>query len=498
MISKLRHAEDEASRQKAAQYLADIFANERGILLKIGQFMASHSEALEPLQPLASAQRETADHPAILALLEASWKKDPHLILDEISDHCMTASLSKVYACRLKGSQDSQEKWALKVQLPGVRKNIDSLLRVLGLIPNLGPSRKYGVNLNEYKVELQETLNRELDYGYEQKVLSSLQQEKNPRWIQIPKTVPELCTRTVMVLEYFEGVPLDAILQKDEPLRKMAAEKMVSLFLHQLSRWTYFQSDWNPGNLLFSFEERGLLLQIIDFGSFFKFSEAEKSAIHSLFSKMQQKEIKHGVEDLQNAGFDLEKIHLLGPKTALDTILTSMFAPFLRNEDFDLKLWDYAKDIDNLLGEMKWWFRSAGTPRLFHFVRAYALLMQNLKKLKVKINFHKILLEHEFKARSTAKPLPEIINIDNTPQWAAKFLKVRVTDFLGKELVFVTMPIHAINYLEDCLPDEALEKVADRGIRIEEIKQGFFERMGPVGILFEMKDKEKNYKVWSE
>lgn len=497
LYSKIHNAESESDRQIAAQYLAELFANERGILLKIGQFMASNNEAPLALQQLGRAHVEKTDQNAVLTFLETLWHRDPTSVISEISDYCLTASLSRVYMCRLR---ETPGKWALKIQLPEVRKNIDSLLQVLGLLPNLGPGRKYGMDLNEYKTELRATLDRELDYSYEQKVLTSLHSILKPGWIRIPQTVPGLCTNKIMVLEYFDGCHLEEIAAMGEDIRKLAAERMVHLFLHQLSQWTYFQSDWNPGNLLFKIQGNQLDLQVIDFGSFYKLTDLEKAALHSLFKKIQNKQIHNCIEELQSAGFSSERLHMLADN--VDAVVSALFAPFLSNVPFDLESWNYTKEIDQQLGEMKWWFRSAGTPQMFHFVRAYAMLMQNLKKLNTKINFREILLAHEFKGQEfPVKRTPAVsatTNADPSANWKSHFLKVRVSTVRGEELVFITMPIYSIHHLEDCLPEEALENIVRRGIPLLDIKDKFFKEQGPAGVLFELTEAQKIYKVWSE
>ena len=205
-------------------------------------------------------------------------------------------------------------------------------------------------------------------------------------------------------------------------------------------------------------------------------------------------------------GFEAEKLALIAEPRA--AVANALLQPFLKDEEFDLATWDLKDRFEALLGENRWWFRSAGPPTLLLLLRAFQGLVQQLEQLQVKINWWQILdssVSPETRTLAVNVPLsplpPEMANLTmttNTPSGAAEHLRVVVIRD-GEKVVEITMPGRAARNIQNLMPEDVLEQITAAGeIDMKAIRQ----RLEDTGLrpqeVFEFDNGEKQYRVWLE
>lgn len=201
-------------------------------------------------------------------------------------------------------------------------------------------------------------------------------------------------------------------------------------------------------------------------------------------------------------GFDPLKLRHISQ--ALPFLCKILFEPFLVNHPLRIDQWNVGARVETLLGESRWWFRSAGPANLFLLLRAFQGLVAQLETLGIALPWWPELertlgQDRLARARSCQPPLlPAAVAADAKSIGAtARALCVRVV-VDGRERVGVKMPAEAALDLEEIIPDDVLDQIREAGIDLEAIAA----RIRASGVapqeLFELHVGEKRYRVWLE
>ncbi|MGZ4992007.1 MAG: ABC transporter, partial [Methylobacter sp.] len=167
--------------------------------------------------------------------------------------------------------------------------------------------------------------------------------------------------------------------------------------------------------------------------------------------------------------------------------------------------WQLGREVNDLLGDYRWWFRSAGPSDLFLLMRAFQGLIQQLQQLDVKLPWWTVLqqavgpeliqqaITYDFPAIEH-EPMAKSLSFDQQ----ASELCVRVIEN-GEQRVSIKMPAEAVLDLERLIPEDVLARITDSGTI--DLKQ-LGESIRANGIipqqLFVFEDVEKTYRVWLE
>ena len=150
-------------RRRAERALAGLLADAHGVPMKIGQILAQGSEShafdalvssIEPI-PLAELQPH----------IEAELGHRLSEIFSKFDESRAAASLGQVHHAVLRDGREV----AVKVRYPGIPDAVRAELRLAGLIPGVGPLRKWGFAIDAYRKVLSSNMERELDYRSEAK-----------------------------------------------------------------------------------------------------------------------------------------------------------------------------------------------------------------------------------------------------------------------------------------------------------------------------------------
>ena len=209
------------------------------------------------------------------------------------------------------------------------------------------------------------------------------------------------------------------------------------------------------------------------------------------------KQVNKRFVELENS--DPEKLKDLRP--TLPALMSVLFEPFLMESPYHVKDWRMSERFDQIVGDMKWWFRSSAPPRLIFLMRTLHGLTTMLKRLDVSLPWQfimdKILSDIYPQARSLA--LPEVEADSQGPAFdsMAQYMKVHVVKSNGNK-ISLTMPGRCADDIEDVMDEPVLESIRKQNIDLQSIqdkarKSGFVPQ-----VLFELHDEERDMKVWLE
>jgi predicted unusual protein kinase regulating ubiquinone biosynthesis (AarF/ABC1/UbiB family) len=492
-LMQLNSAQDEEERKRAARYLAQLFGEEKGIFLKIGQMIGASFQADEEFQNLVTMPLEPLPLDVFVPLLRQDLGENWNEKLIFNLSPGLVASIGQVH----QAMDQNGQMLAVKLQLPGMREKISNQLRLFQLLPQMGPVKKWGVPLEEYKTALQTVLKKELDYRAEyeslEKVNRLLSGFKN---LVVPKPVKEFSSGEMLVQEWQQGLNIAEIdkLKWSSSDKRTIAQTLVKAYFYLLLNGHVSQGDYNPGNFLFRDNQSNPEVVMIDFGNLLEFSKSEVLTLLQLIMRAQEKGAYRPFDYLVQLGFEGDKLKHIGKQVPLLTQL--ILEPLTTNYAFDLSTWQLTQRMDSLLQEYKWWFRASGAPQFFLLMKSFFGLVKLVERLNVNINWYQCFSEvvgsHENEIRdwSVAKS-----NFDSPAFSAlAKNLSVIVVED-GFEKVNLTMPAAALEDLPTMVDHEVAQKIAERGLDLNQIVQKAMREGGLPGVLFQLEDGPKSYLV---
>jgi len=206
------------------------------------------------------------------------------------------ASIGQVHRARLL----TGEAVAVKVQRPRIKAMIETDLEILLDLATLAEhrmERMERLQLRDVVEEFAKSLRNELDYSIEGRNAEKIaKQFKNDPKIHIPRIYWDYTTRTVLTMEFVEGLKLNQFetLESKGYDRKAIAEQLVQALFQQMLIEGFFHADPHPGNI---FLLPGGVISLIDFGMVGRLTLDMKNNFASLVIAMMRK----STEDMMKA-----------------------------------------------------------------------------------------------------------------------------------------------------------------------------------------------------
>jgi hypothetical protein len=181
--------------------------------------------------------------------------------------------------------------------------------------------------------------------------------------------------------------------------------------------------------------------------------------------------------------------------------MSVLFEPFLIEAPYDVKEWRMSERFDQIVGDMKWWFRSAAPPKLIFLMRTLHGLTAMLRRLDVPLPWQFIMdqILSDIYPQARALTLPEVEGDSKSPAFdsMARYLKVHVVKSNGNK-VSLTMPGRCADDIESIMDEPVKESIQRQNIDLQSIqdkarRSGFIPQT-----LFELHDEERDMKVWLE
>lgn len=496
-VHALRNASDEDKKAWANHYLIELLGQSRGLPTKIGQLMTMNDDDFE-LREKLNDSIPSMPYEEVLNQIRLAYGAPWDSVFSSLDKKGNSASLGQVHFGKLKNGASV----AVKVQYPGIRDSVEAELEFIGWLPKVGPVAKWGFNLEGYRDAFWESFRRELDY-----LIEAEQQERYynltrpmPTLI-VPEIYSDLCRSTVLVQSREEGISLDKAVSMGLPQRQAMGRALLTHYIVMMFKHGYVHSDPHPNN--FAFRQVGkdkFSLIVYDYGSVLKISDKMRQGLIRTILALRYNESVDPVACLVSMGFDQEKLEDLRP--TLPALLSVLFEPFIMEAPCHVKDWKLSARFDQIVGELKWWFRSAAPPELIFLMRTIHGLTTMLERFDVTLPWQ-FIMDREC---SDLYPAARALELPNTPpaegailgfDGMAKYLKIYVIKSNGNK-ISLTMPARVAECLEDVIDPPVMEMIKEQNIDLKEIqgkvsKSGFLPQT-----MFQVKDSVRDVRIWLE
>ncbi len=273
--------------------------------IKLGQMLSTRPDMLPPpyIDALETLQDKVEPLPyeEILKQL-VNEIGHPEQVFEEFDPVPLAAaSIGQVHWARLK----SGEEVIVKVQRPGIERNVESDLEILKGLARISErrsseARRIGIAamIDEYS----RLLLRELDYAREARNTERVYNNfKDDDRVVIPRVYWEYTTPRVLTQEFIAGVKLSDIEEIDRRGwdRRKISRLGTEVFLSQILLHGFFQADPHPGNMLVVDEDR---IAFIDFGEIGYLTENRLLHLGELLLSLNKGDIYKAMAMLQDIG----------------------------------------------------------------------------------------------------------------------------------------------------------------------------------------------------
>ncbi|KAL2612142.1 hypothetical protein R1flu_023834 [Riccia fluitans] len=326
----------EEQHQKAADKVYALCYDLKGFFLKTAQLLAKPD-----LSPMAWVKRlivlcdqaPQTPYSEILKVLEEELGRPFSDIFERFDEHPLgSASVAQVHRARVKGTKGDV---AVKVQHPGAHELMMTDIRNQKIFAHFLQRFDLHFDLMSIMEELEQQVEYEFDFRKEadamDKIGNSLAAANRGRSpITVPRSVPGMVTRRVLVMDFLEGTPImllaDEMKRKginpDGRIAKLAKRNILrdlsSAYGQMILSDGFFQADPHPGNILIN--KRGKV-SLLDYGQTKELSEelrlgyanvilalanSNSDEVGSAFRSLGIKTSSHG-----EGGEDPAKLHML-------------------------------------------------------------------------------------------------------------------------------------------------------------------------------------------
>jgi len=289
---------------KNARLLRQRMLAQRGILIKIGQFLSSRVDLLpeEYTDELSKLQDQVPPAPFSDIVKRVTEELGPmHEVFSSFSEiPIASASLGQVHRACLRDGEDCI---VVKVQYPGIEEVIAADIKALKFVIRILQLLYKQINLDVIFSEFSRIVSEELDYLLEGKNAETFARNfaKNER-IKIPIVYWPYTTSKVLTLEYLEGIKItdfDEIDRRDID-RKEVARILAEAYAQMFFVDGFFHGDPHPGNI---FVRRGPEVILVDFGMVDRITAPMKEALRRAFIAIVERDSLGLVRALVDMGF---------------------------------------------------------------------------------------------------------------------------------------------------------------------------------------------------
>ncbi|ODM27470.1 2-octaprenylphenol hydroxylase [Clostridium sp. Bc-iso-3] len=298
--------------------------------VKIGQILSTRpdvipSDIIEELKKL-----QDSVHPfsfeEVRTVVESEFEdKLENIYLEFIEEPIAAASISQVHCAKLK----SGEKVAVKVQRPGIERNIDLDLNILkDLVHFIENHTKYGkiYDLIGMVIDFEKTIKNELDFTREGENADTFKKNFAKEGIaRVPEIKWTYTTRRVLTMEYIEGIGIDDIkkLERARIDRVELARNLATSICNQILTDGFYHADPHPGNIRVL--QDGTIV-FLDLGMVGSIGESRKKSISNFFIGLSTKNSKIVARSIVDLGEISERRNLKRFEKDIDRMIDKYIA----------------------------------------------------------------------------------------------------------------------------------------------------------------------------
>jgi len=380
---------------ESAKRIAETMSQLRGPLMKVGQLMSTHAEALpeeftELLQPLQTSAPPMSYATMREVLLEDLGEPPEALFAELEPEAVAAASLGQVHRGRLPDGTEV----AIKVQYPGAVQSVEGDLSNIHVATKLTKRLLSDVlgqtrfDVTPFAEELAEHLMQETDYcreAYNAKLLGRLLADDDE--LVVPRVHDSHSGLRTITYDWIEGEPLTWALDHPErEVRERTVRQLQRAFWKQFFEGGLLHADPHPGNFKVLADGR---LGILDYGCVKIFDEPFLRA----FGEMMHAEIDGDTERLREVFVELGLMEDRDSDVELEDMekIAEYFSAGLREDAvFDFADFDYTSAGRELIGHFLTRRRPPPAQRDFLFLSRVVLgYYEYFSRAKAKMNFHR-------------------------------------------------------------------------------------------------------------
>jgi ubiquinone biosynthesis protein len=395
-------------RSAEGQAIGDLGLNERVRLaltdlgttfIKLGQMLSTRPDlvGLQLAEELSRLQAEApADSPETVSQLIASELGQPPEVLLAAFDPepFASASIAQVHGALLP----TGERVVLKIQKSGVAKRVESDLSILSGLAEL--AEKYASELRPYEPvalvrQFRRSIQRELDFNSERRNLEEFGRNfAGDPTVRFPRPWPEFCSRRVLTMERFEGIPgtdTGRLLASGADLTELA-RRGAAMYLEMIFRDSFYHADPHPGNLMLL---PGGVLGVVDCGMTGRLDEGLRDAIEGLLLAIAQKD----AESLTDAVWYLGAVPPACSREQLRSDLTEFVAEYTAQSITELDLSAALGSLTDIIRR----YRVVLPPGVSLLLRTLVLLEGTSRRLSPEFSLAEVI--HPFYQKSLGRRL---------------------------------------------------------------------------------------------
>ena len=289
-----------------------------GFWVKVGQYLSTRADVMPPeyLEKLSELQDSMPPKPweDIVATIQEELGGNDDLsqrIASIDPEPLSTASLAQVHRATLKGPEKHQI--VLKVQHRGVAslmiQDMVNLRVILDLLAKTDKDLDFSPVIREYNQEVR----KELDFRIEAQNMDEVRrllQDNNVQAI-IPKTISNLVTERVIVMDFCEGFPVrdTHLMDKYSVDRELLLERICEAWAMQVHVGGLFNADPHGANILVSTssETDTSIPVLLDFGLTKRLDSPIKLAFARLMHASYEGDVDALIQSFQEMGLKMNR-----------------------------------------------------------------------------------------------------------------------------------------------------------------------------------------------
>ena len=282
--------------------------------IKIGQIASTRADIIpeEILHELENLQDNVISFSfeEVARIVEQELGSSIKAIFSSFEQQAIAAaSIGQVHRAQLR----TGERVAVKVQRPHIKDMIETDLEILLDLATLAEHRMprmERLQLRDVVEEFSKSLRNELDYTVEARNAEKIaKQFKEDPMVHIPTIYWDYSTRTVLTMEFVEGVKLNQFVMIDKQGydRKVVSERLVRALFQQVLIEGFFHADPHPGNI---FLLGNGAISMIDFGMVGRLTQDMKYNFASMVIAMMNQNTESMVQALLRIGIVPDEVNL--------------------------------------------------------------------------------------------------------------------------------------------------------------------------------------------
>lgn len=288
--------------------LRNILEETGGIFIKFGQVLSTRKDMLPKayIDEFSKLQQNVKPMPTaeILSTMMRELGQDPHQYFKYFSEEPIAAgSIGQVHRAQLR---DTGEEVVVKILRSDVtrimNKDLDILLHFAMWLEE---ESTWAENLGFLQLatgfanSLREEINFDIERRNMEQITNALKDSDHQ--VRIPKVYPELSNRTILVMEYIQGVSITKagpLMAQHNVKPQDALRTIYGAFLEQLLVAGVFHADPHPGNI-YIMEENGQPA-FLDFGAAGRIGPMQNRGLRTLLIGIARNDAKIMAQGLEN------------------------------------------------------------------------------------------------------------------------------------------------------------------------------------------------------